>query len=183
MTWRRVGAIYLVLASLGLYFALFERRSEPLRTATRPGTVERSLLGIDQDAVRAIVFRRAGLEVRAARDADRWRVVGPVQTSVQPDLIAAAVATLTAGQESEVVGEATGEDLDDFGLTRPVSEIEVTVSGETETPLRVLLGANNPTKTALYAKRADRPNVYLVGGNLRYYQDLIFEAAAGGPRP
>jgi len=95
----------------------------------------------------------------------------------------AAVATLTAGQESEVVGEATGEDLDDFGLMRPVSEIEVTVSGETETPLRVLLGANNPTKTALYAKRADRPNVYLVGGNLRYYQDLIFEAAAGGPRP
>jgi hypothetical protein len=180
MTWRRVGAIYLVLATLGLCFILFERRSEPARTAASPGAAERSLLGIDQDAVRTIVFRRAGLEVRAARNGGRWRVVEPVAATVQADLIAAAVATLTAGQDSEVVGRSTGEDLDDFGLKLPASEIDLTIGGETETSVRVLLGADNPTKTALYAKRGDRPNVYLVGANLRYYQDLIFEAATGG---
>ena len=183
MTWRPVGLIYLALASLVLYFVLFERTSEPPATATSPGAAERSLLGIDQDAVRAVVFRRDGLEVRAARDGGRWRVVGPLETSVQPDLIAAAVATLTAGQESEVMGEPTGETLDEFGLAAPTSEIDVTLSDETETRVRVLLGASNPTKTALYAKRADRPGVYLVGANLRYYQDLIFEAIAGRNQP
>jgi hypothetical protein len=65
------------------------------------------------------------------------------------------------------MGEATGENLDDFGLAVPTSEIVVTLGGETETRVRVLLGASNPTKTALYAKRADRPGVYLVGANLR----------------
>jgi hypothetical protein len=183
MTWRRVGVIYLVFASLGLYFILFERTSEPPRTAASPGAAERSLLGIDPDAVRAVVFRREGLEVNAARDGGRWRVVGPLETSVQPDLIAAAVATLTAGQESEVMGEATGENLDDFGLAVPTSEVDVTLSDETGTRVRVLLGASNPTKTALYAKRADRPGVYLVGANLRYYEDLIFEAVAGRNQP
>ena len=130
MTWRPVGLIYLALASLVLYFVLFERTSEPPATATSPGAAERSLLGIDQDAVRAVVFRRDGLEVRAARDGGRWRVVGPLETSVQPDLIAAAVATLTAGQESEVMGEPTGETLDEFGLAAPTSEIDVTLSDE-----------------------------------------------------
>ena len=133
--------------------------------------------------MRTVVFRRDGLEVHAARDGDRWRMVAPADVPVQPDLIAAAVATLTAGQESEVMGEATGENLDDFGLAVPTSEIVVTLGGETETRVRVLLGASNPTKTALYAKRADRPGVYLVGANLRYYQDLIFEAVAGRCEP
>ena len=48
--------------------------------------------------------------------------------------------------------------------------------------MRLLLGGRNPTKTALYAKRADAPAIYLIGLNLRYYSDLIVEraGAAGG---
>jgi hypothetical protein len=32
----------------------------------------------------------------------------------------------------------------------------------------------------VYARRGDRPTVYLVGLNLRYYIDLVFEAATPG---
>ncbi len=51
------------------------------------------------------------------------------------------------------------------------------MSDGTARKVRVLLGARNPTRTAVYAKRDDRPAVYLVGLNVQYYEDLIFEAA------
>ena len=53
----------------------------------------------------------------------------------------------------------------------------MTLRGVQPPRVRVFLGANNPTNTALYAMRDDRPAVFLVGLNLRYYVDLIFEAA------
>ena len=180
MTWRRVGTIYLVLAALVSYFALFERAPQLLDPAAAPPTAERSLLRAGAEDVMAVTFRRPGAEVRAVRAGGRWRVVEPAGAEIAPDLVAAAVATLTAGQVSEWMVEAAGRDLTTFGLATPASEIEVTMRGEPERTVRVLLGARNPTKTALYAKRDDAPAVYLVGLNVRYYEDLIFEAAARG---
>jgi hypothetical protein len=44
-------------------------------------------------------------------------------------------------------------------------------------PISVQIGARNPTQTAVYARRGDEDAIFLVGMNLRYYIDLIFEAA------
>lgn len=178
MSWRRVGVIYLVLAGLVGYFALFER-SAPTPTPTEGArALDRSLLGTEASAVEAVSFRRAGVEVHAVREGERWRVVAPADSAITPDLIAAVVATLTTGQSVEVMQEASDGDLAAFGLATPSSEIEVVLRAETTRKVRVLLGARNPTKTAVYARRDDQPAVYLVGLNVRYYEDLIFEAAA-----
>jgi hypothetical protein len=124
-----------------------------------------------------LVRRGAGRSIEARRDDGRWHVVAPAGVSVPPDLLAAAVATLTAGQSAEVVNDGATGDLASFGLTEPTSEMEVAFDGEAPERVRVIFGARNPTRTALYAKRADAPTVYLVGLNVRYYEDLIFEAA------
>ncbi len=40
-----------------------------------------------------------------------------------------------------------------------------------------MIGGRNPTRTAVYARRSDQPAIFLVGMNLSYYIDLIFDAA------
>lgn len=179
MTWRRVAQIYLVLAVLAAFFVSFERESRQPAPDAVPAGPERSLLGTDAAAIEAVVFRRESALVRAQREGDRWRVVEPAGAPVQSDLVAAALATLTAGQVSEGMVDAAGEELQTFGLAKPLAEIEVTLAGNPARTRRVFLGADNPTRTAIYARRDDRTTVFLVGRNLRYYVDLIFQAAAG----
>lgn len=179
MSWRAVAAIYGVLAVLLAVVLLGEQPPEP--TAPAPEAApERSLLGMDAAAVRAVEFRRGDVRVRAVRDDDRWRMLDPEGARVPSDLVAAAVATLTAGQVSEVVAERPqAADLATFGLAEPHSAIVITAgTDDARRELTVLLGERNPTRTALYARRTDDPRVYLVGLNLRYYEDLIFDAVS-----
>jgi hypothetical protein len=177
MSWRAVGAIYLVFAGL-LAFVLTVERPPAVAPPPPEAAPERSLLGVDESAVRAIAFQRGDMQVRAVRDDGRWRVVEPSRAAVPPDLIEAEVATLTAGQVSEVVADGAAPDLAAFGLTRPRSAIVLTIDGGgAPRDVTVLLGDRNPTHTALYARRSGDPRVYLVGLNVRYYEELIFEAA------
>ncbi len=174
MTWRRVGVIYLVLLVLAGVVA-YDLRPRQVERTDDPAAPERSLLGVDADAAVRMTFRRDDATVVAERDGERWRVVEPEGAAVGADLIAAAVATLTAGQASEVMSAGDGGNVAGFGLADPSGEVEVELR-DSKTPIRVLLGATNPTRTALYAQRAGEPAVYLVGLNVRYYLDLIFEA-------
>ena len=185
MTWRRVGAIYALLAVLVGYLVVVELRPPPPPDpATDPTSAARSLLGVTPDTVTRVAFRRGDTRVIATHDGDRWTIVEPRAVAATSDLIAALVATLTAGQVADVMAEGAAGNLDAFGLAAPAAEIEVTLRDPPETTARVLLGGTNPTRTALYAKRADAPTVYLVGLNVRYYLDLVFAAAAGAePSP
>jgi Domain of unknown function (DUF4340) len=178
MSWRAVGVVYAVLALLlGVVFVLDRQpTAEPLP----PGAAAvRSLLGVEPAAVHAVVFRRGEAQVQAELVDGRWRTVEPAGAVVPSDLFDAAVATLTAGQASEVVAEGTGAgDLGAFGLVTPSSTIVLTTEVEgTTRDVTVFLGDRNPTHTALYARRAEDARVYLVGLNVRYYEDLIFTAA------
>ncbi|HYV57490.1 MAG TPA: hypothetical protein VE911_08095, partial [Candidatus Nitrosopolaris sp.] len=47
----------------------------------------------------------------------------------------------------------------------------------------VTLGGTNPTGTAVYARLAGAPEVVLIGRDVQYYEELIFQALAGTPAP
>ena len=44
------------------------------------------------------------------------------------------------------------------------------------------LGARNPTQTAIYAQTSSSPRVLLVGVNVQYYADLLYEAGVGATK-
>jgi hypothetical protein len=183
VSWRAVGVVYALLALLLAFVLRFER--EPDVHAPPPEAAPaRSLLGVEASAVRAVTFLRGDARVRAERRNGRWHVVEPAGAVVPPDLVEAAVATLTAGQVSEIVADdARGADLSIFGLAAPSSSIVLTTdTGGGSRDVTVLFGDMNPTRTALYARLADDPRAYLVGLNVRYYEDLIFDAAAARRR-
>ena len=176
MTWRHVTWIYLVLVALALAVVV-DQRVKDSAPVVAEGAPEKSLLGVDATVIEEIAFRRGVTIVRASRDGERWRVIEPAAKEIPPDLIAAAVGTLTAGQVSEVVAEAPGSELGAFGLTEPDFSVRAVIGGQRRRVIQVFVGANNPTNTAVYAKRDDRPEVFLVGLNLRYYAELMFDAA------
>lgn len=175
MSWRTVGLIYLVAGILGA-LVLVSMREVPLPAASEP-SLGRALLDMPASAVERVAFVREGRRVEARRDGNRWLVQGEAQRTVMPDLVAAAVATLTAGQTSEVMSDQGGVDLAAFGLEHPSTTIDVVLGGPEGKTVRILVGGPSPTNTAIYAMRGDGPAVYLVGLNLRYYVDLIFQAA------
>ncbi len=180
MSWRRVAIIYAVLALLVAWVVVFERDAPAPETATvDPGAPSQSLLGADASAVAGVRFTRRGQVIRAERADDRWRAVEPRGVKVSPDLIDATVATLTAGQPSELLSHEAQDDLAAYGLDAPTASIDVVLREAPERPITVLIGGRNPTQTAVYARRSDQPAIFLVGLNLSYYIDLIFDAAPG----
>lgn len=68
--------------------------------------------------------------------------------------------------------------LGEFGLQDPQSEI--TLQRTSAAPVTVRLGMRNPAGTAVYAQRSDSPQVFLIGLNVRYYEDLVFDALRQG---
>lgn len=177
MNWTRVAVIYAVLAALVGYLSLFDGPVTDQATTPEPPPPTASLLGTDADAVRVMTFHKDGSLVRASRESGRWRATEPMGAHIPPDLFDAAIAALTAGQVSEKITDRTGHQLADYGLETPAATIELAVGDLPNRPISVLIGARNPTQTAVYARRSDEDAIYLVGMNLRYYIDLIFDAA------
>lgn len=178
MSWRRVAVIYVVLVALAGYVLLVDRGTVPTAGTPMPAAAGPSVLDADAAAVTAVTFRKAGRTVRAIRDGGRWHAVEPAGARVSPDLIAATIATLTAGQGAEKLAPEPEHDLAAYGLDVPSATVEVVIGQTSNPPVTVMLGARNPTSTAVYARRSDQGTIFLVGMNLSYYIDLIFDAAA-----
>ncbi len=175
MSWRRVAVIYAVLALLAGWVLILDRGA-PDPEMPAPVAPAPPLLETAASSVTALTFRKEGRVVRAQRTADRWSVIEPAGAKIPPDLFDATIATLTAGQPAEELSGEPASAYAAYGLTTPASTLEVGL-GEATPPILVSLGDENPTRTAVYARRSDRPAIFLVGLNLRYYVDLVFEAA------
>jgi hypothetical protein len=179
MSWRRVAIIYAVFALLAAWvFLLGGDAPNPEAPVAVPPAA--SILDVDAATVTTLTLRKDGRVVRASRTDDRWSTTEPSDAKVPPDLFAAMVATLTAGQAAEELSHEpeSASALAVYGLASPVATLEV-VLRDGAPPITVAIGDQNPTRTAVYARRSDRPTIYLVGMNLRYYIDLVFEAAGG----
>ena len=174
--WRQVVLLYLVLAALAAEYWLVERRQTPAAT-NRP--VRERFLPVAPDEVREIRLRRGGRRVEARRTGAQWAVLEPEDAPVPGDLIAAFAEALTTAEAIESVG--VPDDGHAYGLGEGAAEVElVTRTGE---PLRVIIGGTNPTGTAIYARRGGAPDVHLIGRNVGYYEELIFQALPSGRAP
>ncbi len=176
MSWRRVGTIYVVLALLAAVVIVGGREGGSTGTPERQA-VGPSMLATDAAAVQAVTFRKGDRSVRAVLQDRRWRTIEPAGAEVSSDLIAATIATLTEGQAAEKLAQQPEHDLAAYGLDAPSATVDVVIGDAATKPVTVEIGARNPTQTAVYARRRDQPAIFLVGMNLSYYIDLIFDAA------
>jgi hypothetical protein len=172
LTLRGTLACWIAAALLGAYYVAFERRPAP------PSEIQagrEKVLDVYSDEVTAVTLRREGREIRCERKDRRWQVVQPQGAKVPPDLVSALIESLTDRQEAEQISDAPKpEELQAFGLTDSAAEVEIELSGGKK--LSVKLGARNPSQTAIYAQASTSPRVLLVGVNVEYYTDLLYDA-------
>jgi hypothetical protein len=175
MTWTRAALYWAVFLALAAYYVAAVR--EPPGPAA--SHAREAFLDFPAEQIDGLELRRGSSVVRCRRSDGRWRVTEPADRLVPSDLVGALVASLTETPDVEVVAEDSAA-LGAFGLQEPVSEL--TLQGAGRSPLHVRLGRLNPAGTAVYAQRNDSPRVFLIGLNVRYYEDLVFEAL-GQKRP
>ena len=177
MSWRQVLVLYVLLGLLGGEFWFLERR----RVERPQGQPERErFLALQPGQLREVRLRRGGRTVVSRRDADGWAVIEPAGATIPPDLIEAFATALTGAEEIARVGDAQA-DPRAFGFDERAVQVEIIA--ETGEPVLVTIGETNPTGTAVYARRGGNPVVVLIGRNVRYYEDLIFQALPSGRVP
>ena len=169
--------LWVVFAALAAEYRLVERRP----TAGPPVVPARPrFLPLRAQDMREVRLVRGGRVVVSRRNAGGWTVVEPAGAPVAPDLIAAFANALGEAEEIERVGNADA-DPRAYGLDEGAARVEVVP--EAGEPVVVTLGGANPTGTAVYARRREAPDVVLIGRNVGYYEDLIFQALSAGRVP
>jgi hypothetical protein len=174
MRWRQVVLLYVVaLVLAGAYFrpGARERAAEGAAEPRRP-----KLFALDVATLSEITIEHAGRRVVARRDGEGWVVEEPAQSQVPSGLVQAFAAAVLEAEAIEQVGG--NPDLASFGLSDDATRVELRPSGGP--PETLWLGSENPSGTAVYARRLGTPGVVLVGRTLRYYEELILQAL---PRP
>ncbi|MGH7895686.1 MAG: DUF4340 domain-containing protein [Candidatus Binatia bacterium] len=171
MRWRQVVVLYAVAALLGAEY-LRGGVQRPQQGATQRQPHAR-VFAVDADAVTEVRIERGGHEVVLRRESGTWIVVTPPDAAVPADLIRAFLVAVIDAEEIERVGDG-GQEPATFGLDDRATRITLRLDGDRREVL--LLGATNPTGTAVYARRAGSPDVLLVGRTLLYYEELILQA-------
>ncbi len=178
MTWRKTAATWAVFACLLGYYVATERRGVPV---TEAALQREKILPVYSDEVTAVTLRREGKQVRCEKREKRWQIVQPLGATAPADLVAALVENLTDKQEAEEIqASPKPDDLQAFGLSDASAVVEVDVADGRK--LTVKLGGRNPPRPALYAQTSVSPRVLLIGVNVQYYADLLYEAGSKAPR-
>ena len=174
MSWTKILVYYVAAALLGWHLSstLAERTPEEVLDE-RPEFAFVEALASRMDRV---LVEREGRRVEARRVDGRWSTVEPGDIDVPNDLYEALLDTLMTIPPIEIVSE--GDDgaapgQGDYGLMPPSSRMRIEEDGEIVAS--IAFGARNPTKTAVYAKKAGEDRVYLLGLSALYYLDLLFE--------
>ena len=163
-----------VIAVLLPFYYLVDRPEIKVAQAT---TDQESLLNLSD--VNSIAISRPNEKIAYEKEADgrRYKLVEPEGKFIPQDLMQAMAQLLVQAKSVEVIA-TNPKDLSEYGLDSPRAEIVVSGNGHAG-PIHIYLGADNPTKTAIYARIEGIPKVFLLGSNLAYYQSLMFQWVEG----
>lgn len=179
MTWRRIAVYYALFIVLGGYYYFFEWRPGSREGLATPGASRQvplsRFLPIRLEEIREVAFRRSDSAVIVRRERQEWKVVEPQGGFVSSALITSFLETLSPDRDVQII-EENPTDLAPYGLAQPGATV-VIKGAEKDTPATVYIGNNNPTSSAVYVRKENAPQVFLLGYNVKYYEELIFQSA------
>jgi len=117
------------------------------------------ILTINQADISGVVIRKKGGEdvTLAKNDAGEWRITTPKQLRADQDAVSSMLSTLSALNSDRLI-EDKAANLDQYGLTQPSIEVDVTEKNKKTDKL--LIGDDTPSGSAAYTAVAGDPRVF-----------------------
>jgi len=176
MTWGRIATYYVFAAILGgLFFLSEEPSSSEIAVKVDPVVPQRQFLPIERAEIGEVEITRVEGTLHFKLNDASWEVVRPAGAPITSGVVASFLEDLTPEKEIRVMDDEA-EDLAVYGLDNPSSTIVIRTGGGGQ-EVTVFVGSLNPSSSAYYARRSDQRTVVLLGYNIGYYGDLMFESA------
>jgi hypothetical protein len=127
----------------------------------------------------SIIVTRGDEKIHFTKTADgqHYQVVEPEGKFIPQDLMQALASLLVGSKSVEIISE-NPNDLKEFGLDQPKGQLILQGTSKPK-PITIFFGNENPTQTAVYARIDGSPKIFLLGKNLEYYQQLMFQWVEG----
>ncbi|MBI3075414.1 MAG: DUF4340 domain-containing protein [Deltaproteobacteria bacterium] len=156
MSLVRTLVVLVVFLALGAFYYFYEVKGGKAREEAEDKA--KKVFDVKEEEIAEILLRKGAREIRLQKKDGAWRLVQPLETPADADAMRQLLVTLTGAQKEREV-EPKPASLEPYALQKP----EMTVSLRTKgAPIQLALGGKNPTGAFLYAKREDRPPVFLL---------------------
>lgn len=169
MSWPRIALYYALAIALAVYLQGELRRLHPVVEA--PVATTLPFLEAVPERIDRLRAETDDLSIEFHRRDGRWVVAEPAGVVSPSDIIDAVLESLTSLPPIEIVADSA--EHGQYGLNPPRIRVRIEAGGEILST--IAFGELNPTRTAVYAKKSGKEEIYLLGLNSRYYLDLIFE--------
>src|SRR5579863_411213 len=118
------------------------------------------LIAVDAKQIEGIKLAKSGSDpIELTKLADSWEIAKPSPMPADQDAVSMLTGSLATLNADRLIDDHPSS-LNEFGLTSPAVEIDVTVKGGKTTKL--LIGSDTPAGTGTYAKLESDPKVYTI---------------------
>jgi hypothetical protein len=168
MSFKTTGILALLLAILGGYIYLFEIRGwEEMEKAK---DAARKVAQVQKGGVAELRLDTPGESVFAVRDGFSWRIVSPVETEADFDVLEGLIHSVGTLEKVGVAADTSQTrlpdfNLSDFGLTSPA--VRLSFKDDLGKATEIAFGDRSPTGAYFYVKVSDDEQIYLAES--RYY--------------
>ena len=158
MRWQTTLIAAILLAFVGGFYYVYEVRLGPEREKAE--TQKRRVFLAETQDVTAMELKRGTETVKAVRDGGAWQLVEPLKARADRGPVEETITTVTTAKMDREI-EAAPKSLADFGLDKPVAEVDLTLKDGKHLTLQ--LGGKSPTGVWVYAKERDKAAVFVLG--------------------
>ncbi len=152
-----IAVIVLCVLGGALYWSDHNKLSA--KSATAATSISPALLKIDQPGITSVTLNEQNSKPITLEKGgtDKWQITAPDKYNADQDAVSSLLSTLSALDSQRVV-EDKAVNLQQYGLKRPVFEVEVTEKNHKTQTLD--FGDPAPTGDAVYAMVAGNPKVF-----------------------
>ena len=167
----KTAVLVAILCGLGLYFYFYEVKGSKKREEAEEEA--KKVFQIDKEKITEFRLARASEEeILCTRTDDKWYIEKPVKVGADQDAVNSIVSEFVDAKRTRTVDEEP-EELAPYGLDEPFLTLSAIVE-ERDEPATMLLGGQNPAKTAFYAKTESDKAVFLVQSYVQRSMDKGF---------
>src|SRR5258708_8420655 len=151
-----IAAVVLAGLSVAYYYA---GKKVPATETKPPADAPPKILALNEDNITGIEIRHAGGEptILKKNDARRWEITAPQKLAGDQTAISSISSTASTLGSERVVDEHNA-DWAPYGLAP--GEIEITLSMKDGKNVKLMIGKNTPTGSAVYARVDGDPKLY-----------------------